>query len=155
MRCWPAAHPQANNGARRRVPLEQISLARTLAGPAKAAVRASRCARSTRAFGMSGPEGWLLPPLAVYSMRDDDPRSSGPQMTRKRRYGDPRKNQPQESSKQARERSKREFSGGFLFYIGFAWIVFFVLWLAVGSLLVAAIVFGVLLSGGIAVFNAS
>jgi hypothetical protein len=104
---------------------------------------------------MSGPGGWLLTPLAVYSMRDDDPRSSGPQMTRKRRYGDPRKNQPQESSKQARERSKREFSGGFLFYIGFAWIVFFELWLAVGSLLVAAIVFGVLLSGGIAVFNAS
>jgi Flp pilus assembly protein TadB len=87
-------------------------------------------------------------------MGDDDPSSSGPQMTGKKRYGDPRKNQPQESSKQARERSKREFSGGFLFFILFAWIVFFVLWLAVGSLLVAAIVFGVLLSGGIAVFNA-
>jgi hypothetical protein len=74
-------------------------------------------------------------------------------MTGKRRYGDPRKNQQQESSKQARE-SKREFSGGFLFYIAFAWIVFFVLWLAVGSLLVAAIVFGLLLSAGIALFNA-
>jgi hypothetical protein len=75
-------------------------------------------------------------------------------MTRKRRYGDPRKDQAQEASEQAREMSKREFSGGFLFFIAFAWIVFFVLWLAVGSLLVAAIVFGVLLSAGIAVFNA-
>jgi hypothetical protein len=76
-------------------------------------------------------------------------------MTGKRRYGDPRKDQRQESSKQARGRSKREFSGGFLLFILFAWIVFFVLWLAVGSLLVAAIVFGLLLSGGIAVFNAT
>jgi hypothetical protein len=75
-------------------------------------------------------------------------------MTAKRRYGDPRKDQAQEASEQARERSEREFSGGFLFFIAFAWIVFFVLWLAVGSLLVAAIVFGVLLSAGIAVFNA-
>ena len=75
-------------------------------------------------------------------------------MTGKRRYGDPRKNQAQESAKQARERSKREFSGGFLFFILFAWIVFFVLWLAAGSLLVAAIVFGLLLSAGIALFNA-
>jgi hypothetical protein len=75
-------------------------------------------------------------------------------MTRKRRYGDPRKDQAREASEQARERSKREFCGGFLFFIAFAWIVFFVLWLAVGSLLVAAIVFGVLLSAGIAVFNA-
>jgi hypothetical protein len=75
-------------------------------------------------------------------------------MTGKKRYGDPRKNQAQESSEQARERSKREFSGGFLFFILFAWTVFFVIWLAVGSLLVAAIVFGVLLSVGIAVFNA-
>jgi hypothetical protein len=74
-------------------------------------------------------------------------------MTGKRRYGDPRKNQRQESSEKARERSKREFSGGFLFFILFAWIVFFVLWLAAGSLLVAAIVFGVPLSVGIAVFN--
>ena len=73
----------------------------------------------------------------------------------KKRYGDPRKRQAQESSKQTSERSKREFSGAFLFFILFAWIVFFVLWLAVGSLLAAAIVFGVLLSGGIVVFNAS
>ena len=73
----------------------------------------------------------------------------------KKRYGDPRKRQAQESSKQTSERSKREFSGAFLFFILFAWIVFFVLWLAAGSLLVAAIVFGVLLSGGIVVFNAS
>ena len=75
-------------------------------------------------------------------------------MTGRRRYGDPRKAQAQESAKHEREQSKREFSGGFLFFILFAWIEFFVLWLAAGSLLVAAIVFGVLLSGGIAVFNA-
>jgi hypothetical protein len=75
-------------------------------------------------------------------------------MTGRRRYGDPRKDEARDSARRARERSKREFSGGFLFFIAFAWIVFFVLWLAVGSLLVAAIVFGVLLSGGIAVFNA-
>jgi Flp pilus assembly protein TadB len=73
-------------------------------------------------------------------------------MSGKRRFGDPRKNEAQESSKQARARSKRELSAGFLLV---AWVVFFVLWLAVGSLLVAAIVFGVLLSGGIAVLNAS
>jgi hypothetical protein len=76
-------------------------------------------------------------------------------MTGKRRYGDPRKNQAQESSKQAHEKSKREFSGGSLVFIAFAWVVFFVVWLAAGSLLVAAIVFGVLLSGGIAVINAT
>ena len=85
-------------------------------------------------------------------MDDGDPGSSnGPQMSGKKRYGDPRKNPAAE--KQAGERSKREFSGGSLFFIFFAWIVFFVLWLAVGSLLVAAIVFGVLLSGGMAVIN--
>jgi hypothetical protein len=87
-------------------------------------------------------------------MEDDDPGSSDPQMSDKKRYGDPRRNQAREGSKQAAEKSKREFSGGFLFFILFAWIVFFVLWLAAGSLLVAAIVFGVLLAGGIAVFNA-
>jgi uncharacterized membrane protein YccF (DUF307 family) len=73
-------------------------------------------------------------------------------MSGKKRYGDPRKNEARESAKQARRRSKRELSVGFLF---FAWIVFFGLWLAVGSLLVAAIVFGVMLLGGIAVLNAS
>jgi Flp pilus assembly protein TadB len=88
-------------------------------------------------------------------MDDDHPGSNGLHMSGKRRYGDPRKSQAQESPKQAGESSKREFSGGSLFFIFFAWIVFFVLWLAVGSLLVAAIVFGVLLSGGIAVLNAS
>ena len=75
-------------------------------------------------------------------------------MTGRTRYGDPRKDEAQESAKRARERSKREYSGGFLFFVAFAWIVFFVLWLAVGSLLAAAIVVGVLLSCGIAVFNA-
>ena len=73
-------------------------------------------------------------------------------MSGKKRYGDPRKNEAErESSEQTQTRSKRELSVGFIFL---AWIVFFVLWLAVGSLLVAAIVFGVLLSGGIAVLNA-
>jgi hypothetical protein len=73
-------------------------------------------------------------------------------MSGKTRYGDPRKNQSRESSKQVQGRSKRELSAGFLVV---AWIVFFVVWLAVGSLLVAAIVFGVLLLGGIAVLSAS
>ena len=73
-------------------------------------------------------------------------------MSGKRRFGDPRKNEAQETSKRARRRSKRELSVGFLLV---AWAVFFGLWLAVGSLLVAAIVFGLLLSGGIAVLNAS
>jgi hypothetical protein len=70
----------------------------------------------------------------------------------KRRSGDPSKAEAQESSKRAGGRSKRELSAGFLLL---AWALFFVLWLAVGSLLVAAIIFGVLLSGGIAVLNAS
>ena len=71
-------------------------------------------------------------------------------MSGKKRYGDPRKNQARESSQQVRGRSKRELSVGF---IAFAWIVFFVLWLAAG-LLVAAIVFGVLLFGGVALLGA-
>jgi len=72
-------------------------------------------------------------------------------MTAKKRYGDPRKNDDRESEKQARGRSKRELSVGFIFAI---WIVFFVLWLTAG-LIVAAIVFGVLLLGGIALLSAS
>jgi len=71
-------------------------------------------------------------------------------MSSKKRYGDPRKNQARESSKQVKRRSKRELSAAF---IVFAWIVFFVLWLAAG-LLVAAIVFGALLLGGTAVLAA-
>ncbi len=78
-------------------------------------------------------------------MDDDDP--SGPQMSGKKRSGDPRKSQP------SGETTKPEFSGGSLVFIFVAWVVFFALWLAAGSLLVAAIVFGVLLSGGIAVIN--
>jgi uncharacterized membrane protein YccF (DUF307 family) len=69
----------------------------------------------------------------------------------KKRYGDPRKNQARESAKRARGRSKRELSVGFIFFV---WIVFFALWLAVG-LVVAAIVFGVLLLGGIAALTAT
>jgi hypothetical protein len=63
----------------------------------------------------------------------------------------PNRRRPQMSP---RHRSKPEFSGGSLLFIFFAWVVFFVLWIAVGSLLVAAIVFGVLLSGGIALIDA-
>ncbi len=72
-------------------------------------------------------------------------------MSDKRRYGDPRK-QAAEGAKRARRRSKRELSVGF---IVFAWIVFFVLWFAVGSLLVAAIVFAGLLLAGIGALSAS
>ena len=72
-------------------------------------------------------------------------------MSGKKRYGDPRKQAESEDSKRA-GRSKRELSVAFIFL---AWIVFFVLWLAVGSLLVAAIVLGVLLVGGTAALNAS
>jgi Flp pilus assembly protein TadB len=72
-------------------------------------------------------------------------------MSGKKRYGDPRKNQAaQESSEHKRARSKRELSIGFIL---FAWIVFFVLWLTAGFF-VAAIVFGVLLLGGITLLKA-
>jgi hypothetical protein len=72
-------------------------------------------------------------------------------MSEKKRYGDPRK-QAGESAKRARRRSKRELSIGF---IVFAWIVLFVIWFAVGSLLVATIVFAALLMAGIAALSAS
>ena len=72
-------------------------------------------------------------------------------MTGKKRYGDPRKNEAREALKQVRRRSKRELSVGF---ITFAWIVFFVLWLAVGFF-AAAIVFGALLLAGIAALTVS
>ena len=71
-------------------------------------------------------------------------------MSGKKRYGDPRKNQAREDSQAARGRSKRELS---VWFIAVAWLVFFVLWLVAG-LLIAAIVFGVLLLGGIAALNA-
>jgi hypothetical protein len=71
-------------------------------------------------------------------------------MSEKKRYGDPRK-QAGAISKRAARRSKRELSIGFIL---FAWIVFFVLWFAVGSLLVAAIVFAALLMAGIAALSA-
>ncbi|HTA33508.1 MAG TPA: hypothetical protein VK721_08800 [Solirubrobacteraceae bacterium] len=72
-------------------------------------------------------------------------------MSDKNRYGDPRK-QAGASAKRARRRSRRELSIGF---IAFAWIVLFVIWFAVGSLLVAAIVFAVLLMAGIAALGAT
>jgi len=72
-------------------------------------------------------------------------------MSGKKRYGDPRKNPTPDSPQQARGRSKRELSVGFLLV---AWVVFFLVWLAVGSVLVAAIVFGALFAGGLAVINA-
>jgi hypothetical protein len=71
-------------------------------------------------------------------------------MSGKRRYGDPRKDQVRANSGETRGRSKRELSAGFLII---AWVVFFLLWAVVGSLLAAAIVFGVLLTGGVAVLN--
>ena len=71
-------------------------------------------------------------------------------MSDKKRYGDPRK-QADASANRAARRSKRELSLGF---IVFAWIVFFVLWFAAGSLLLAAIVFAVLLMAGIAALSA-
>jgi len=69
----------------------------------------------------------------------------------KKRYGDPRKNQEAEGSRRA-GRSKRELSTGFIF---FAWAVFFVLWLAAGSLVIAAVVFGALLTVGVALLGTS
>ncbi len=89
--------------------------------------------------------------LLYTTLQDGDSESRRPQMSGKKRYGDPRKTPARGSSNQARGRSKGELSVAFIF---FAWIVFFVLWLAVGSLLVAAIVLGVLLLGGMAVLNA-
>ena len=70
-------------------------------------------------------------------------------MSDSKKYGDPRKN-AQESSKQRRETSKGELSVGFIFL---AWFVFFGIWLAAGSLLVAAIVFGLLMTAAIGVLN--
>jgi hypothetical protein len=72
-------------------------------------------------------------------------------MSDKKRYGDPRK-QAVASEKRARRGSKRELSIGF---IVFAWIAFFVIWFAAGSLLVAAIVGAVLLMAGIAALGRS
>jgi len=71
-------------------------------------------------------------------------------MSQRKRYGDPRKSEP-EAPARAQERSNRELSVGFIFA---SWIVFFVVWLALGSLLAAAIVFGVMLTGAIAVLHA-
>jgi hypothetical protein len=51
---------------------------------------------------------------------------------------------------ESRRAGRKELSVGFVFA---AWIVFFVLWIAVGSLLVAAIVFGVLLAIGVGAFR--
>jgi hypothetical protein len=71
-------------------------------------------------------------------------------MSQRKRYGDPRKSEAEAAARE-RGRSKGELSVGFIFA---AWIVFFVVWLALGSLLVAAIVFGLMLTGAIAVLNA-
>ena len=70
-------------------------------------------------------------------------------MSQKKRYGDPRKSDA-EATPRGQGRSKGELSVGFIFA---AWIVFFVVWLALGSLLVAAIVFGLMLTGAIAILN--
>ena len=70
-------------------------------------------------------------------------------MSQKKRYGDPRKSETQ-GTRREQGRSKGELSVGFIFA---AWIVFFVVWLALGSLLVAAIVFGLMLTGAIAILH--
>jgi hypothetical protein len=81
-------------------------------------------------------------------------------MSQRKRYGNPRREAEELAAREhggsererGREggRSDRELSVGFIF---FAWILFFLIWLALGSLLVAALVFGILLTGGIAVLN--
>jgi hypothetical protein len=65
-------------------------------------------------------------------------------------YGDPRKRAAAEEGVEKGGRSNRELSTAFIFI---AWIVFFAIWLAAGSLLVAALVFGVMLSAAIALLN--
>jgi hypothetical protein len=72
-------------------------------------------------------------------------------MSEKKRYGDPRKQEAFEESKRVGGRSKGELSVGFIF---FAWALFFLLWLVAGSLVVAAVVCGLLLTVAIAVLNA-
>ena len=71
-------------------------------------------------------------------------------MSEKKRYGDPRKQQAFEESKGVGGRSKRELSVGFVF---FGWALFFLLWLVAGSLVVAAVVCGLLLTAAIAYLN--
>jgi len=71
-------------------------------------------------------------------------------MSQRKRYGDPRKSEPEAPARE-QGRSNRELSVVFIFA---SWIVFFVVWLALGSLLAAAIVFGVMLTGAIAVLHA-
>jgi len=73
-------------------------------------------------------------------------------MSEKKRYGDPRKQQAFEESTRTRGRSDRELSVGFIF---FAWALFFLIWLVAGSLVVAAVVCGLLLTAAIAVLNRS
>jgi hypothetical protein len=73
-------------------------------------------------------------------------------MSEKKRYGDPRKQEAYEESKSVAGRSKRELSVGFIF---FAWGLFFLLWLVAGSLVVAAVVCGLLLTAAIALLNAN
>jgi hypothetical protein len=68
-----------------------------------------------------------------------------------KRSGDPRKRAAAEQGVEKQGRSNRELSTAFIFV---AWIVFFAIWLAAGSLLVAALVFGVILSGAIALLSA-
>jgi hypothetical protein len=73
-------------------------------------------------------------------------------MSEKKRYGDPRKQQALEESKRVAGRSKRELSVGFIF---FAWALFFLIWLVAGSLVVAAVVCGLLLTVAIGLLNAN
>ena len=63
-------------------------------------------------------------------------------MSKRKRYGDPRKNEASEAARRSGGRSKPELSVGYIF---FAWIVFFLLWIFAHSLVIAAVVFGALL----------
>jgi hypothetical protein len=79
-------------------------------------------------------------------------------MSQKKRYGNPSKEQAYEegrkegaSSGAERKggRSKGELSVGFIF---FAWALFFVMW-AASNLIIAALVFGIVLTAAIGLLN--
>ena len=66
-------------------------------------------------------------------------------MSKRKRYGDPRKQEASEAARRQGGRSKAELSVGYIF---FAWIVFFILLIFVHSLVIAAVVLLALLGVG-------
>jgi len=68
-------------------------------------------------------------------------------MSKRKRYGDPRKQEASEaeSARERRGRSKTELSVGYIF---FAWIVFFALWIFAHSVVIAGVVLLALLAIG-------